>query len=140
MEIFFTNQIKIKTDIGMVKKVLLNIDQLMIWNPGIDQIDKLSVDTFIVYRFGDVYNNQEVITVKNQNNRVIFQSLGGRLEYRLVFELTNQKNSAGLVERFYLTNKANFPQIILLAPIAKYAFDKNLKGLKRLLEFQVTKL
>lgn len=138
MKKLFTNEALIKTFKETVKNSLLNVEQLYRWNPAIAQIKPLTDNSFVIYRQVAAINSVEKLTISQVEDKVIYQSTGGKLEYQLIFELNVQKEATILKETFYVSENSDLP-LILFAPILKNAFNRNLKSLKILLE-NVTKV
>lgn len=138
MKKLFTNEALIKTFKETVKNSLLNVEQLYRWNPAIAQLKPLTDNSFVIYRQVAAINSVEKLTISQVEDKVIYQSTGGKLEYQLIFELNVQKEATILKETFYVSENSDLP-LILFAPILKNAFNRNLKSLKILLE-NVTKV
>lgn len=132
MKKLFTNETLIETSKETVKNLLLNAEQLYRWNPAIAQIKPLTANNFVVYRQITAINPTEKLIISQVEDKVIYQSIGGNLEYQLIFELNAQAQATSLKETFYASENNNLP-LTLFAPIAKNAFNRNLESLKVLL-------
>ncbi|WP_338216692.1 hypothetical protein [Companilactobacillus muriivasis] len=139
MKRLFENEILIKADKNIVKKFLVEVPNFLKWNWAIGNIKEVGERTYTIHRDVDALNKDEIIEVKQDNNEIIFQSTTGKMEYQLVFELSEESGFTRITEQLYPTNDLKLP-LALFAPIVKNAFNQNLHVLKSLLELQVTKM
>lgn len=139
MKKLFKNEILIKADKKDFQKFILTAPNWLKWNWAIGKIETVGENTYAIHRDVDALNKDEIVEIKAVDNKIICQSTTGRMEYQLVFELTDQAGLTKVTETLYPTNNLQLP-LTLLAPIAKHAFNQNLQVLKELLEAQVTKL
>ena len=139
MKKLFKNEILIKADKKDFQKFILTAPNWFKWNWAIGKIETVGENTYAIHRDVDALNKDEIVEIKAVDNKIICQSTTGRMEYQLVFELTDQAGLTKVTETLYPTNNLQLP-LTLLAPIAKHAFNQNLQVLKELLEAQVTKL
>lgn len=107
--------------------------QLMRWNPAISSLKNGTNNSFIIHRNDPAINSDEVLTIESKDQQVSYHSTNGRLEYQLTFNLVEKAGYTLVTEDFYLLKGASLP-ISFLRPIAKQAFNRNLNGLKRIIE------
>jgi len=138
MKQLFTNKIMINQKKNKVINLLMSVNDLPTWNPAIIDIRKLSDNSFAIHRNGDALNTDEVISINNEVDKIIYYSTGGRIEYQLIFELTGMSDQTLITESFYLeeTSRIWMPVTILI-PVAEKAFNQNLNTLKLLLDQRV---
>jgi len=135
MQELFTNSLLIKVQTETLAKILLDMSSLMQWNPGIAEVSELSEDSFAIHRTVAALNKNEIITLSQTDNQIIYQSTGGKLAYQLIFTLSGVKNYTTVVEKMFVADKNNLNlPLTLLGPIAKHAFNQNLQSLKEIAE------
>ncbi|WP_054734048.1 hypothetical protein [Lentilactobacillus parafarraginis] len=130
----FTNMVMVTTGADRVKQVLMKPQNMPQWVPEISIVDE-QPDGFRIQRNEAALNQTELIRVTAENNQITYMSTEGRLEYRLVFTLTNENNQTVIQEDFYIPDDTDrHLPVRLLAPIAKHAFHTNLINLGSLVE------
>jgi len=135
MKKLFTNKLLIHANEVVVKKLLLDIDSLAKWNPAIHEIKFIGSRKISIHRNQAAININELITIESTTDQVIFDSIGGKLEYKLIFDLDNEQDYTMVRESFYLHDETNlFFPLSLLAPVAKHDFNQNLIALSNLSE------
>ncbi|MFC6176918.1 hypothetical protein ACFQAV_08700 [Companilactobacillus huachuanensis] len=140
MQKLFKNEILIKADKDTVKNFLVKAPNLLQWNWAIGSIKEINEDTYAIHRDVDALNKDEIVEIRQDNkDKIIFQSTTGKLEYQLIFRLSEESGYTRVTEELYPTNNLKLP-LGLFSPIVKNAFNKNLHSLKNLLELQVTKM
>jgi predicted ribosome-associated RNA-binding protein Tma20 len=138
MEKLFSNKIKIDASEDTVRKVLLDVPSMMKWNPEISKLTKISEDTYDLHRDNRAINQNEKVTLIQEDGKIIFSSVGDRLNYRLEFKLKTEDNVTKLHEKVFVDASAVPVPLSLIAPITKHAFNQNLNALKALVEFSTT--
>ncbi|CAJ1193582.1 hypothetical protein LCR01_00770 [Companilactobacillus crustorum] len=133
MKKLFTNTVLIKENLSKVQQVLMDGPQLMRWNPAISSLKNGTNNSFIIHRNDPAINSDEVLTIESKDQQVSYRSINGRLEYQLIFNLVEKVGSTLVTEDFYLLKDETLA-IVFLQPIAKQAFNRNLNGLKRIIE------
>lgn len=133
MKELFNNQITIQSNSERIKQVLLDGLKLKIWNPSIMTVDKLEKNTYEIRR-NEGPNRYEKIIVKSKQYRVIYQSTGGYLEYKIEFDIKDYGDLTDVRETFLINSERSRFPIKLLTPIAKNAFNHNLTSLKLILD------
>jgi hypothetical protein len=130
----FTNVVMVNSSADMVKKVLANPQQILQWVPEVSTVAKGDAG-FTIKRNKTALNQSEFIQVESNNNQIIYTSTQGRLEYQLIFSLSEENKSTVIQEELYIPDTAgkHLP-VQLLAPIAKHAFHTNLVNLASLVE------
>ena len=133
MRQLFTNSVVIKGSKKMIGEFLSQAGLLMKWNPAISDVKKIGENSFAIHRDGDALNKDEIISITKTNGRIVYTSTDGKLEYRLVFDLTDENGQTLVKEAMLITNEnyLHLP-LTLLAPIAKYAFNQNLNILRQI--------
>lgn len=140
MKKLFTNEIKVLADKEMVRQLLLDANYLMRWNPTIGQVEGISDNKFVLYRNQMAVNQQEVISIHQETNKIIYQSDGKNFSYTLVFRIESDESQMVRVsEDFFVIEVIKILPLSLLKPVIQRAFNKNLLGFKNLAE-QVTKM
>jgi len=102
MKQLFTNKIMINQKKNKFINSLMSANDLPTRNPAIIDIRKLSDNSFAIHRNGDALNTDEVISINNEVDKIIYYSTGGKLEYQLIFELTGMSDQTLITESFYL--------------------------------------
>jgi len=133
MKKLFTNSVLVKAQSNEVKRILLDSMSLIKWNPAITEITKIDDKTFSIHRDVEALNRDEVISISEAKNQIIYSSTGGRLEYQLMFSLIGEDKFTVIKEVFYMSDETKLP-MVLLKPIAKNAFNSNLIQLKEIIE------
>lgn len=126
----FQNDVWVAVTPATVRAALVNVPQLVVWNPEIGQVTATPTG-FTLTRTTAALNRTETVTIHSAPNRVSYQSRGDRLDYRLVFDLVPRDGGTTLRETF--TPETAAPWLTWLAPVAKRAFQRNLQQLARLL-------
>jgi len=139
MKKLFTNEILINADKETVQQFLLQATNLLKWNWAIGTVEEIRPNIYFIQRNVEAVNQTATVEIRSEGEKVIFESTQGKLEYLFVFELSNVNGLTRVKETFYPTNNTNLP-LVLLAPIAKNAFNKNLAALKSILELNITKM
>lgn len=85
MKKLFSNSIFIQTNQADLEQLLLNAFELSKWNYAISNIEKIKPQTYAIQRNQPAANQAEEIRVFKEDDRVIYDSTGGRIEYRLEF-------------------------------------------------------
>lgn len=87
----FTNMVMVTTGADRVKQILMKPQNMLQWVPEISIVDE-QPDGFRIQRNEAALNQTELIRVTAENNQITYMSTEGRLEYRLVFTLTNEND------------------------------------------------
>lgn len=133
MKKMFTNNVEINSNFKAVTDVLTNAFTLAKWNYAISEVTEVGTDKFAIHRNEPAVNQDEVVTVEQNDNEVVYVSRGGKLEYQLVFQVSQTDGHVLVTEIFYVLNNFSLPEA-LIVPITKKAFNRNLKALKNLIE------
>lgn len=133
MKKLFINNVGINSNLKAVTDVLTNAFTLAKWNYAISGVTEVSTDKFAIQRNEPAVNQDEVVTVEQNDNEVVYVSRGGKLEYQLVFQVSQTDGHVLVTEIFYVLNNFGLPEA-LIVPITKKAFNRNLKALKNLIE------
>lgn len=131
MKKYFTNSITTGVARDEVESVLLNVEQIMAWNPSISKVVPIDINTFSIHRDQKAIVNDEIISVAKDNGKIIWYSHGKKLEYKLVFELLASGQQTVITETLFVVDDGYLP-LGLLRPIAKNAFNHNLQMLGEL--------
>ncbi len=131
MKKLFTNTVVVHSDVTSLSTILQSPQNLLKWVPDINSVTPKD-DHFLISRTKSALNKFEMISVTSHDNSITYTSTGGRLEYELRFDLTDQ-GAVTLVEQTLLVDEDSTKlPLTFLAPIAKHAFRENLVGLERL--------
>ncbi|CAJ2235147.1 hypothetical protein [Companilactobacillus paralimentarius] len=133
MKKLFSNSIEIDSNLKMVTDILANAFTLTKWNYAISEVTEVVTDEFAIHRNEPAVNQDEIVTVEQTDNEVVYVSRGGKLEYQLVFQIFQTDGYVLVTETFYVLNNFSLPKA-LIAPITKKAFNQNLQALKKLIE------
>ncbi|GEO58393.1 hypothetical protein [Companilactobacillus bobalius] len=133
MKKLFTNSIEINSNLKTVTDILVNAFTLAKWNYAISEVTEVSVNEFAIHRDEPAINQDEIMTVEQNDNEVAYVSKGGKLEYQLTFQTFQTNNHVLVTENFYILNDFSLPETLIL-PITKRAFNQNLKALKKMIE------
>lgn len=133
MKKLFTNSVEINSNLKTVTDILANAFTLAKWNYAISEVTEVSVNEFAIHRDEPAINQDEIMTVEQNNNEVVYVSKGGKLEYQLTFQTFQTNNHVLVTENFYILNDFSLPKTLIL-PITKRAFNQNLKALKKMIE------
>ena len=131
MKKYFTNSITTGATRDEVESVLLNVEQIMAWNPAISKVVSININTFSIHRDQKAIVNDEIISVAKDDGKIIWHSHGKKLEYKLVFELLASGQQTVTTETLFVVDDGYLP-LGLLRPIAKNAFNHNLQMLGEL--------
>lgn len=130
----FSNKITISSTREKVMEVLKNPEKPLALIPDIISVENISTNQYKIIRNEPSVNTSEVITLKENNDEIIFKSTGGRFSYDLVFNIEDSvDDKIILTETLTATKETKLP-LSLLAPIAKHAFSQTLSGLKSYIE------
>lgn len=132
MKKIFENSTYISAGSDQVREVLANPARIIQWVPEI-KIKKIDDKTFQIIRNQSAINRFEQISIENTINQVIYHSIGGKIEYQLIFKFDAENNGTKVVEEFFLINHVKLP-LILFKPVIKHAFNLNLQNLAKLME------
>lgn len=133
MKKLFTNNVEINSNLKAVTDVLTNAFTLSKWNYAISEVTEAGTDKFAIHRNEPAVNQDEVVTVEQNDNEVVYVSRDGKLEYQLVFQVSQTDGHVLVTEIFYVLNNFSLPEA-LIVPITKKSFNQNLKALKNLIE------
>lgn len=133
MKKLFSNSIEIDSNLKMVTDILANAFTLTKWNYAISEVTEVVTDEFAIHRNEPAVNQDEIVTVEQTDNEVVYVSRGGKLEYQLVFQIFQTDGYVLVTETFYVLNNFSLPKA-LIVPITKKAFNQNLQALKKLIE------
>lgn len=139
MSILFSNIISTPAQPEVVKQLLTDGQQLQRWIPEITTVQVLSDSTELrLTRTTAAMNPSEQLTITSTDQQVIYQSTGGRVAYKLTFNLSGVNQLTVIEEQFEVEagTVAGLP-LKLLAPIAKRALMTNLTHLAELAEREV---
>ncbi|WP_099974947.1 polyketide cyclase [Lactobacillus terrae] len=132
--VFFENEIDINSSVERLSGILLSLENITKWDHDIDTVKKDS-DGFVIIRKTAAVNSVEHIQVKKENNRIIYISTMGKLEYKVIFSLTDNEGKVNLREDLILTNISSIKlPLSILKPITKSAFKQVLEVLKAVSE------
>ncbi|WP_129045141.1 SRPBCC family protein [Companilactobacillus metriopterae] len=132
--VFFENEIDINSSVERLSGILLNLENITKWDHDIDTVKKDS-DGFVIIRKTAAVNPVEHIQVRKENNRIIYISTMGKLEYKVIFTLTDNEGKVNLREDLILTNSSSIKlPLSILKPITKSAFKQVLEVLKAVSE------
>lgn len=134
MKKLFSNFILIRTNQTDLEQLLLNAFELSKWNYAISNIEKIKPQTYAIQRNQPAANQAEEVRVFKEDDRVIYDSTGGRIKYRLEFSFLENLEKIELRENFFVTSDTLIFPETLFTPIIKHAFNQNLQALKRLAE------
>ncbi|CAJ1196209.1 hypothetical protein CPR19092_LGOLGGFK_01831 [Companilactobacillus paralimentarius] len=132
MKKLFTNSIEINSDLKTVTDILANAFTLTKWNYAISEVTEVVTDEFAIHRNEPAVNQDEIVTVEQTDNEVVYVSRGGKLEYQLVFQIFQTDGHVLVTETLYVLNNFSLPKA-LIASITKKAFNQNLQALKKLI-------
>ena len=139
MKKYFTNSTITGATKNEVESILLNTRQIIAWNPAISSVTQIDTNTFSVHRNQVALVNDEIISVIKENGKIILHSHGGKLEYKLIFELSSKSQQTKITETLFVVDDGHLP-LVLLRPIAKNAFNHNLQMLSKLCDKFVSQL
>jgi hypothetical protein len=139
MKKYFTNSTITDATKNEVESILLNTRQIMAWNPAISSVTQIDTNTFSVHRAQAALVNDEIISVIKEKGKIILYSRGGKLEYKLIFELSAKTQQTVITETLFIVDDEHLP-LVLLRPIAKNAFNHNLQMLGKLCDKFVSQL
>jgi len=139
MKKYFTNSTITAATKNEVELVLLNIGQIMAWNPAISSVTQIDTNTFSVHRNQVALVNDEIISVIKENGKIVLYSHGEKFEYKLIFELSSKSQQTVITETLFVVDDGHLP-LVLLRPIAKNAFNHNLQMLSKLCDKFVSQL
>lgn len=139
MKKYFTNSTITGATKNEVELVLLNIGQIMAWNPAISSVTQIDTNTFSVHRNQVALVNDEIISVIKENGKIVLYSHGEKFEYKLIFELSSKSQQTVITETLFVVDDGHLP-LVLLRPIAKNAFNHNLQMLSKLCDKFVSQL
>jgi hypothetical protein len=135
----FTNIITINSDEETIKSLLENVQYILKWDKEIVDVVEIDTNEFMILRNQRAFNHQETIKVSSSNDKIIYVSTEGRIQYRIVWEIEQiNENRTKLSQNLYLENGFYEEVIEIIKPVVKNAFEENLYNLKKLCEMGVS--
>ncbi len=135
----FTNIITINSDGQTIKFSLENVQYILKWDREIVDVVEIDTNEFMILRNQQAFNHQETIKVSSSDDKVIYVSTEGRIQYRIVWEIEQIiENKTKLSQNLYLENGFYEEVIEIIKPVVKNAFAENLYALKQLCEMGVS--
>ncbi len=132
----FTNEILIDADNRRIEQLLLNLENIIKWNPEIKQVAPIDHDEYLILRHGGALNTTETIKVTQRGNTIEYESFDGAINYLIEWEFeslsgyqTRLKQTLSLTSTTALNGVA-----LMLKPVIRNAFQDNLTGIKRVVE------
>jgi hypothetical protein len=135
----FTNIITINSGEETIKSLLENVQYILKWDKEIVDVVEIDTNEFMILRNQRAFNHQETIKVSSSNDKIIYVSTEGRIQYRIVWEIEQiSENRTKLSQNLYLENGFYDEVIEIIKPVVKNAFAENLYNLKKLCEMGVS--
>lgn len=135
----FTNIITINSDEETIKSLLENVQYILKWDKEIVDVVEIDTNEFMILRNQRAFNHQETIKVSSSNDKIIYMSTEGRIQYRIVWEIEQiSENRTKLSQNLYLENGFYDEVIEIIKPVVKNVFAENLYNLKKLCEMGVS--
>lgn len=132
----FTNKIGINASEEVISDVLINLKNILKWDKEISDICEMDENQFMIVRNQSALNPEEVITVTKVDNRIIYTSTKGKLEYSLLWTMRTMNSGATeLMQTLRLKEKNLWVPIAqFIKPVLRTAFFENLRVLKQFCE------
>ena len=83
----FTNKIGINASEEVISDVLMNLKNILKWDKEISDVCEMDENQFMIVRNQSALNPEEVITVTKVDNRIIYISTKGKLEYSVLWKI-----------------------------------------------------
>ena len=77
----FTNKIDVNASEEVISDVLMNLKNILKWDKEISNVCEMDENQFMIVRNQSALNPEEVITVTKVDDRIIYTSTKGKLEY-----------------------------------------------------------
>ncbi|MCQ2570316.1 MAG: SRPBCC family protein, partial [Limosilactobacillus sp.] len=132
----FTNEILIDADNRRIEQLLLNLENIIKWNPEIKQVATIDHDEYMILRHGGALNTTETIKVTQRGNTIEYESFDGTINYLIEWELESlSRHQTRLKQTLSLTSTTALNGVaLMLKPVIRNAFQDNLTGIKRVVE------
>lgn len=132
----FTNEILIDADNRRIEQLLLNLENIIKWNPEIKQVAPIDHDGYMILRHGGALNTTETIKVTQRGNTIEYESFDGTINYLIEWELESLSgHQTRLKQTLSLTSTTALNGVaLMLKPVIRNAFQDNLTGIKRVVE------
>ncbi|KSU03097.1 hypothetical protein KF201_0736 [Lactococcus lactis subsp. lactis] len=119
--------------------MLKNVQYILKWDKEIVDVVEIDTNEFMILRNQQAFNHQETIKVSSSNDKIVYVSTEGRIQYRIVWEIEQiNENRTKLSQNLYLENGFYEEVIEIIKPVVKNAFAENLYNLKKLCEMGVS--
>ncbi|OTN75303.1 hypothetical protein A5886_000373 [Enterococcus sp. 8G7_MSG3316] len=130
----FTNIVMISQKKEQVVAFLENPKNIIKWDSEVALVEE-DQNVVNISRVHEALNNKESISIESNDERIIYNIKGDRLDYQVMFELEEENGLLEISETVLLPVKANrnLP-IKLLKPVAKHAFANKLENLAAVVE------
>lgn len=128
----FTNVIQVSQKKEQVQYFLENITNLLKWNHDILLVEEYP-QSMKVNRIKQAANNQEIIHIKKEGDKIIYAVQGDQLNYEIWFELEQRDEFLEISETVLLSEENDTFLISFLKPIMKQAFFNKLEMLSLVL-------
>lgn len=132
----FTNNIIVEAPTSRIRKTLLNLRNILKWDPEIAEVSPIDTNEFMILRHGGAINKVETIKVTETDQNIQYESSDGKIPYRIIWKAIALENGQSEVSQTLILNNQNsgFSIAKLIRPIIQSAFMENLTGLKRIVE------
>lgn len=128
----FTNVIQVSKKKEQVQYFLENITNLLKWNHDILLVEEYP-QSMKVNRIKPAANNQEIIHIKKEGDKIIYTVQGDQLNYETWFELEQRDEFLEISETVLLSKENDKFLISFFKPIMKQAFFNKLEMLSLVL-------
>ena len=114
----------------------MNLKNIRKWDKEISDVCEMDENQFMIVRNQSALNPEEVITVTKVDNRIIYISTKGKLEYSVLWTMRTMNSGATeLMQTVRLKEKNLWVSIAqFIKPVLRTAFLENLRVLKQFCE------
>ena len=132
----FTNKIDVNASEEVISDVLMNLKNILKWDKEISNVCEMDENQFMIVRNQSALNPEEVITVTKVDDRIIYTSTKGKLEYSVFWTMRTMNSGATeLMQTLHLKEKNFWVSIAqFIKPVLRTAFLENLRVLKQFCE------
>lgn len=132
----FTNNITVTASTNHIRGILLNLNNILKWDPEIAEVSPIDTNEFMILRHGGAINKVETIRVTISDQKIQYEFFDGKIPYRIIWETLPLENGKSEISQTLLLDNQStgFNIAKLIRPVIQSAFMENLTGLKRIVE------
>lgn len=137
----FTNEIEVNAPADRIRNVLANLQNILKWDREIIDVNELKEKQFMILRSRGGFSREELISVVESDNQIVYESTNGKIEYSVVWSWQKINESHTELRQSLIVNEKNAwgPIAQFIRPVMQTAFYENLRALKVLSELEITR-